>query len=64
MNDPVETLMKQSISAARKYKSLNRKLLAAIDQLERIHWTNPLRSKLELQKEAIATEMRTLSGGL
>ncbi|MBR1237727.1 hypothetical protein [Bradyrhizobium sp. AUGA SZCCT0182] len=64
MNDPIETLMKRSISAAGEYKRLDRKLGQLIDQAQRLEWTDPLRNELELQKVAIAPEMRALSGGL
>jgi hypothetical protein len=64
MSDPIETLMKRSISAAGEYKSLDRKLGQLIDQAQRLEWTDPLRNELELQKVAIALEMRALSGGL
>ena len=64
MSDPIETLMKRSISAAREYNGLDRKLGQLIDQAQRLDWTDPLRNDLELQKVAIALEMRALSGGL
>jgi hypothetical protein len=64
MNDPVKILMKRSISVARKYKSLDRKLVQLIDQRQRADWNDPLRNQLERQTEAIAAEMRALSGGL
>lgn len=64
MNDPVKTLMKRSISTARKYKKLSRKHTQLIDQCQRMDWTDPLRIQLERQKATVVAEMRALSGGL
>jgi len=64
MNDSVKTLMKRSISAARKYKSLERQHIQIIDQRQRTDWNDPLRKQLERKTEAIVAEMADLSGGL
>jgi hypothetical protein len=64
MNDLVKTLMKRSMSAARKYKTLERQHIQLIDQCQRIDWTDPLRNQLERKREAIVAEMADLSGGL
>jgi hypothetical protein len=63
MNEPVKTLMKRSISIARKYKSLDRKLVQLIDQRQRADWNDPSRNQIERQIQAVAAKMRALSGG-
>jgi len=64
MTDPVAALMRRSVSAARKYKSLDLKLSQLIEQSQRLDCTETLRSHLELQKVSVAREMRALSGDL
>jgi hypothetical protein len=64
MNDTVESLMKRSISAARKYQSLDRQLTQLIDQQMRAGLNSPLRNEIEFKKAAIAAEMIELSGDL
>jgi hypothetical protein len=64
MNDTVESLMKRSISAARKYQSLDRQLTQLIDQQMRAGLNSALRNEIEFKKAAIAAEMIELSGDL
>jgi hypothetical protein len=64
MTDPVAALIRRSVSAARKYKSLDLKLQQLVEQSQRRDCTEALRSHLELQKVTVAREMRALSGDL
>jgi|GEM_PF-4890137 len=64
MNDAVKSLMKHSVSAARKYRSLDRQLIQLIDQQLRADLNGPLRNEIESKKAAIAAEMIELSGDL
>jgi hypothetical protein len=64
MNDPVETLMKRSISVAREYRELGKQLTQLIDRRQRTDRNDPLREDLERQVQAVTAEMRALCGGL
>jgi hypothetical protein len=64
MNDPVETLMKRSISVAREYRELGKQLTQLIDRRQCTDRNDPLREDLERQIQAVTAEMRALCGGL
>jgi hypothetical protein len=64
MNDPVETLMKRSISVAREYGKLHQQLSQLIDRRQRTDRNDSLREDLERQIQAVTAEMRALCGGL
>ena len=64
MNDPVGTLMTQSISAGREYGKLHQQLSRLIDRRQRTDRNDPLREDLERQIQAVSAEMRAVCGGL
>jgi phage regulator Rha-like protein len=64
MNDPVGTLMTQSISVAREYGKLHQQLSRLIDRRQRTDRNDPLREDLERQIQAVSAEMRAVCGGL
>ncbi len=64
MSDTVKTLMKRSVSTARKYRSLDRQLIQLIEQYHRAGSDHLLRKQIEAKKAVIVAEMVELSGGL
>jgi hypothetical protein len=63
MNYRIDTLMRQSVSAARKYGDFEQLLTQLIDRRQRTESNDTSRELLERQIQAVTSEMRALCGG-